>query len=459
MEDEERQNRQKMTQVNIESQETAEHLSKAIQFKTISYQDTIRFDNKEFLNLHGYLVKTFPNVHSTLTKENIGELSLLYTWKGKDESMRPILLAAHMDVVPITLGTEGDWTYPPFDGHIDERCIWGRGALDDKSSVLGILEAVELLLKDGFQPSRTILLAFGHDEEVGGHNGATKIAEVLSSKGIELEYIIDEGFDIIEGIVPGIPTGVALIGITEKGHAVLELTTELPPVHAMGTSQSTSIGILSTAIHKLEQYRFPLKLTDPIRQTLSNLAPRMPFPLKIILQNLWLFSGLIKKQYAASPQTEASIRTTAVAREFSSSGPFKSTAMVLLSILPTDSIDNTINRIRKIIDDPRVRIKIKERTFAYDSPPASPTDSLGYGVIKQTISELFPEVLVAPSLAIVATDSRHYAGLTRNVYRFQPLRLNRENIREPHGTNEKVPIDDYVKAIEFYSQLIRNSAL
>ena len=455
----------KLTAKAANNEEIAKHLSEAIQFKTISHFDPAQFDSKEFLGLHAYLEKTFPRVHAALTKEIVGELSLLYTWKGQEDGLKPILLMAHTDVVPVESGTEGDWIYPPFDGRIAEDYVWGRGALDDKFSVLGILEAVEALLEEGVQPKRTILLAFGHDEEVGGHNGATEIVAFLRSRGVELEYVIDEGMAVTEGIIPGISTPVALIGLTEKGGALLELTTEITGGHSLGTAQLTSVGILSTAIHKLEQYRFPPRLTGPIRQMFSTLAPKMPFLLRMVLGNLWISGGLVKRQLASSKTTEAAIRTTVMATAFNGSGemawapPLRSTAVVRLSVLPGDSIDDSLERIRQIIGDPRVHIRVMKELPCREPSPVSTTSSWSYDVIQRTISQVFPGILVAPSITTAGTDSRHYTELSDNIYRFMPLLVNSEDLQRIHGINERLSLENCGKIVEFYIQLIRNSAL
>ena len=181
----------------------AGRLAQALRFQTVSYEDTTKFRSEEFKGLHKFLEQSFPRVHSTLTKEVVGDYSLLYTWKGLEDGAKPILLMSHQDVVPVEPGTENSWTQPPFEGRINDGFIWGRGAMDDKVGVLGILEAVELLLAQGFQPKRTIYLAFGHDEEIGGRNGAVKLAALLQSRGVTFDYILDEGSAIADGICTG----------------------------------------------------------------------------------------------------------------------------------------------------------------------------------------------------------------------------------------------------------------
>lgn len=218
--------------VSVDEGRIAQHLAKALRFQTVSYQEAGHGTSEAFLALHQYLEETFPKTHATLTKELVGERSLLYTWKGRDATLKPALLMAHQDVVPVEPETLADWEQPPFEGRIAGGYIWGRGALDDKSTLLGVMEAVEIHVSQGFQPQRTVYLAFGDDEEVGGGAGAAKIADLLRERHVELEYVLDEGLAIADGIVPDIRTPVALIGIAEKGFVSLELSVEVESGHS-----------------------------------------------------------------------------------------------------------------------------------------------------------------------------------------------------------------------------------
>jgi len=157
--------------VQVDPNAAAARLAGALRFQTISREGAGPVDPEAFLALHRYLEQSFPRVHATLTREVVAGYSLLYTWPGKNPSLPPVVLLSHLDVVPVEAGTERSWTQPPFAGLISDGFIWGRGALDDKAGVLALLESVELLVARGFQPERTVYLAFGHDEEVGGLQG------------------------------------------------------------------------------------------------------------------------------------------------------------------------------------------------------------------------------------------------------------------------------------------------
>ena len=177
----------------VDADTHASHLAEAIRFQTISHQDLADDDVEEWLALHNWLERTYPIIHRVLKREIINKYSLLYRWEGQNPSLEPVMFLAHMDVAPVEPGSEGDWSELPYDGVISEGFVWGRGTLDMKGILVGIMEAVELQLAKGHQPQRTIMFGFGHDEEVGGQNGAVKMAELLKNRGVRLKWIIDEG--------------------------------------------------------------------------------------------------------------------------------------------------------------------------------------------------------------------------------------------------------------------------
>ncbi len=442
--------------------EVGNHLSKAIQFKTISYQEPEKSDKNEFFGLHTYLEKTFPKVHAGLTKEVVNECSLLYTWKGTNPGINPILLMAHLDVVPVEPGTENEWSHPAFQGEIADGHIWGRGTMDIKCGVLGILEAVEALLKEGFTPTRTIYLAFGHDEEVGGHNGASHIADLLKSRNISLEYVLDEGGSITIGIIPGITAPIALIGIAEKGYVSLELTVETEGGHSSMPPPDTGIGILSKVIASLEKEQMPEGIQGVVKQMFNYVGPEMGFTRKMVFANTWLFSWLIKRQLRKSPETHAMIRTTTAPTIIEGGTkenilPKKVKAVINFRILPGDTIKNVVDHVRNTIRDHTVKVHTVGQ--GWEPSPLSDILSPSFHALEKTIRQIFPDTVVAPYLVSGATDSRHYAVLTRNVFKFVPVVAHPEDLKRVHGVNERISLKNYEQCVMFYSQLIRNSAL
>ena len=443
-------------EIRLDNAALLERLSRAIQFRTVSARDLAPAAAVEFERFHDFLGEAFPQVGKKLQKEIIGGHSLLYSWQGQNSALRPILLMAHMDVVP---AANENWRHPPFAGAIAGGYLWGRGAMDDKSSLMAILEAVEHLSRDGFAPMRTIYLAFGHDEEVGGHRGAAKIAAQLRARAVEIEFVLDEGLNIVDGIVPGIAAPVALIGIAEKGYLSLRLTVETPGGHSSIPPAATAIGILSRALHRLEAAPFRSQLKGPTRQMLEFLGPEMAWPNRLALANLWLFAPAVKKHMAQSPLTQAAIRTTLAPTLFHAGIaenvlPTGAAAVVNLRLLPGDTVAGVTERVRAVIDEPR--IKIIALPLQMEPSPVSDVRSPSFELIQRTVRQTMPEALVAPSLLVAATDSRHYADLTKNIFRFLPITVGPEDIPRYHGIDERISLRDYPRLVRFYAQLIRN---
>ena len=453
--------------IAIDEERVAAHLARAIQLRTISYRDPAKFDRKEFIGLHSHLERTFPKVHATLKREVVGDFSLLYTWEGGDPDLKPILLMGHMDVVPVAPDTEDKWTHPPFGGRIADGYIWGRGTMDDKAGVLGILEAVEMLLAEGFQPRRTVYLAFGHDEEIGGLQGASEIAALLRSRRVELEFTLDEGFGITDGIWPMVTAPVAFIGIAEKGYLTLRLTVETDKTrggcgHSSMPPSHTNIGILSIAIQKLEANPLPARITEPMRQLFEYVGPDMDLTGRIALANLWLFERMFKGIMARRPSTNALIRTTTAVTMIKGGSkenalPCEAEAVVNFRALTGESNDSVIDHVRTTINNPRIKIRRLEPSA--EPSPLSDTASASFKLLQQTIRQVFPDVVVAPNLTIGGTDSKHYASLSKEVYRFLPLWLKEKekDTYRIHGTNERIAVENYADIVQFYVQFIRNT--
>ncbi len=438
-----------------------ERLSEAIQFKTISYQDSGKMDTSQFNGLHRFLKKSFPLVDSLLTLEKINNYSLLYKWQGSDASLKPVLLMAHQDVVPVDPATIDGWAHPPFDGVVKDGFVFGRGTLDIKSGITAQLEAVEYLLKENYKPQRTIYLAYGHDEEIGGKQGAFQIAKHLQEQHIELEFVLDEGGSIISGIVPGVAKPVAIIGIAEKGYVSLELTVEEEGGHSSMPPKQTAIGILSAAIAKLETHPFATKMDGVGSVMFDYVGPEMNFGMRLVFANRWLFAPIIESQLDKKNSTRATMHTTTAATIFKSGEkenvlPIKASAVINFRIMPGDSIKGVIDFVKSVLNDERIKIGMTNQ-FGDEPSFVSDTESESFKLIQKTTSEIFPDVLVAPYLVLGATDSKHYKNLTKNIFRFEPTRFDDEDLKRFHGTDERIPIESYKETISFYIQLIKNS--
>lgn len=438
----------------------AQHLSEAVQIKTVSYEDSSKFEAKTFNQLISFLKKTYPLSDSLLNKKIINGYSLLYKWEGKNPSLKPSILLGHMDVVPAENEGNKKWDFSPFSGEINNGFIYGRGTMDDKVNVISILEATEMLLKENFKPERTIYLAFGHDEEIGGRNGAEKIAEYLQSQNVNAEFILDEGLVITKGIVPGIKPDVGLIGISEKGYLSVELSVETEGGHSSMPAKETPIGILSAAISKLEKNPMPAHISEPVQHFLDFIGPEMSFFSKLAFANQWLLKSVIISKYEASNSGNATVRTTTAPTIFKSGVkdnvlPSYASATVNFRILPGETSENVLTHIEKIINDRRVKIKKEEHSN--EATAVSDINSEGFKQIEKTTKQIFANILVAPSLMIGATDERHYLKISKNLFRFLPIIADAEDLKRIHGLNEKISVDNFKDCIRFYRQLILNS--
>jgi carboxypeptidase PM20D1 len=328
---------------------------------------------------------------------------------------------------------------------------------------MAILEAVELLLRKGFKPRRTVFLAFGHDEEIGGQAGAGRIAALLKSRRIRARYVLDEGLAVTEGIVPGLDQPAALVGVAEKGFASVELSASSPGGHSSMPPPQTAIGIVAAAIERLETHPMPAALDGPAALLFERLGPEMTFLTKLGLANRWVLGGLIVSRLEASPTTAALVRTTTAATIFEGGVkenvlPKRARAVVNFRIKPGQTVQDVLTHVRKVVGDSRVQIGLLSPGAARDPSPVSSTTSEAFQTIERTIRQVLPRAVVAPGLVLGGTDARHYEELADDVYRFEPFVLGPDDPQRIHGTNERISVDVYRDCVRFYAQLLINES-
>lgn len=436
-----------------------DRFQEALRIKTISFETSANFDSAEFRKFNELITQNYPLTDSLLEHITFSEFSHLYRWEGKNPALKPVVLMGHIDVVPIA--SPEKWTVDPFEGEIKEDKIWGRGTIDDKSSVIAILESVENLLAVGFQPQRTIYLSFGHDEEVGGEQGAVKIANYLKQNEVVAEYVLDEGYAITQQLIPGISQDVAMIGIAEKGSTTIKLTVNLKGGHSSQPAKSTAIDVLATAISRLKASPLEPTLSEPMQGFMDQIGPEMGFVNRMAFANREIFKGVIIGIYEnVSGAGNALVRTTTSPTIFQAGVkenviPTTATALVNFRIIPGQTADDVMEHVEQVIDDDRVETEFTG--FNTNPSKVSSIESEGYGIINKTIKQVFRETLTAPNLVIAATDSRHFGDISENVYRFVPYHINQDNISTFHGIDERILVADYENAIRFYRQLILNS--
>lgn len=441
----------------------AERLSAAVQLPTVSYPD--RIDTASFRRLDTLIRSNFPLVDSLLERLEVAPFSQVFRWTGRQSDMPPILLLAHLDVVPVEPEAEKDWTYPPFSGRIADGYIWGRGTLDDKISAFAILEAIEQLLHEGYHPNRSIYLAFGHDEEVSGLAGARTISDYFARQNIRFEYILDEGQLVLKNALAGLDPPLAMIGIAEKGFLTLDLTVELEEGgHSSMPPPATAIGILARGIDRLQEHPSPARIDGATRGLFEFIGPEMSPLYKTLFANLWLTESLLIKQLSTGNASNAIIRTTTAPTVIQGGVranvlPTRAQAKVNFRILPGETVESVTSYVKAVLDDERIAISKPESNWQNNPSAISGTNTFGFGVIQKTIQQVFPEAVVAPALVIGATDSRHYQQVSDQIYRFQPIVLDQPDLSRIHGIDERISMENYGKAIRFFQQLIRNSSI
>lgn len=442
----------------VDAQAVAQRLSAAVQQATIWTAEDQHA--AAFEALHAHLQKSFPVAHAVLQRQAFGRHALLYTWPGRDPKAAPIALLAHQDVVPIAPGTEQDWEEAPFSGKVKAGFVWGRGAWDDKGNLMAIMEAVEMLAKAGFQPRQTLYLAFGADEEVGGEDGARRIASWLAQHHIKLRFALDEGLLITHGMVPGVRKPVALIGMAEKGYMTLKLSAHGQPGHTSMPPMRSAIGTVGEAVAQVEAHPMPAHLTGLPTEMFEAVAPEVDGPMRWILSNLWLTSPLVIHELEKAPSANAMLRTTAVATVFQAGErenvlPGVASALVNFRLLPGDSSEQVQAHVQQVLKGLDVQVSLQPQVA--EASAVTPSGSSAYRLLAQTLRELQPDVVVAPGLLMGGTDARHYAQVSEALFRFTPMHAVQADLSRFHGSNERISLDNYVGMIQFYERLLRNA--
>lgn len=425
------------------------NLSMAIQFKTISFSEDAIPDSTAFNSFHEFLRETYPLVHEQLSLEKINEYSLLYKWQGTDASKKPIILMSHQDVVPVDQPTLSDWEAPPFEGRITDTHIIGRGTLDDKSSLMALMESVETLLQQNFKPAQTIYLAFGHDEELGGSTGAKEIAAHLKAKGVNAAMALDEGGFLAVQMVPDFDKTVAMVNLAEKGYASFNLIVETRGGHSSAPPKDNTLGMLAQAIVDLENNQFPYKMVKPIDYQFEYMGAEMPFMKKLAFANPWLFKGPVLKALNAHTTTAPTIVEGGVKDNVI---PTVGKATINFRILPGETVASVKEHVQETVGD---KIKVELAGFSTDPSPVSGIESEAFKNLELTIRSVFPEAVVVPGLIGGGTDARYFYDVADDVYRFYPIRLEPDSFTRFHGIDEKISKENYREMVEFAYQLIK----
>lgn len=438
------------------------NLSDAIKFKTIADKEAANTDWAVFDAFHDFLKERYPLMHEKLELTVIARGSLVFRWKGTRSDLDPIALLSHQDVVPISEGTLDDWKHDPFEGVDDGEFIWGRGALDMKNHLIGVLESVETLLSEGFVPERDVYILLGHNEEVmcaTSENGATCICNYLKEKGVHLDAIIDEGGAILPVEVKGvINKHLAGIGVAEKGYADVEVAVTAKGGHSSQAPNHTAIGHLADVIKDIENHQFKAKMSPMMRELFDKIGRNCTYPARLVTCNLKLLEPALTKAMSFIPPAASMLRTTFGVTMASGSPqanvlPQRASVTVNFRMFPGQTVDDVLEHLHKVIKNKKVEINLLP---GWKNPSAvSPTDTRSFKVIEKICHSMDDKAVVAPYLVMGGTDACHYQAVCENIYRYSPFLVSTSLLLTTHGTNERIPVSVMEDAVRFFKRYIR----
>lgn len=440
-------------EVELDEEKVVSDMQAMLRCRTVSNLDWEQVDWAQFEAFHRVLQERFPRIHEACTLEKIGRTGLLYKLEGVDHDQISVCMA-HYDVVP---AQEEAWSKPPFDAVLEDGILWGRGTLDTKGTLCGVLEALEHLLGQGYVPKQDLYLAFSGDEEVSGES-CPEMVQWFEDRGMKPALVLDEGGAVVDHVFPGVDSQCAVVGIAEKGYMNLDCAMESNGGHASTPPSKQLLGELSRAVCKIEKNPFKRQLTKPVREMFDTLGRHSNFLYRLIFANLWCFAPVLDMICKASGgELNAMMRTTVAITRFEGSKaynvlPPKASFGLNIRLMGTDTTERAEQYLKKVIANDRITL----RSFGGMNPSVcSDTDNPAWETLKTAIHQTWPEAIVSPYLMMACSDSRHYGRITDRVYRFSAMHLSKEERAMIHANDERIPVKTLIKTAQFYTRLLK----
>ncbi|MBZ5737845.1 M20/M25/M40 family metallo-hydrolase [Nocardioides mangrovi] len=431
-----------------------EKLQALIRIPTVSHRDPGRVDTAAFDAFGAELARQFPLLHERLELTRIDTHGLLFHWAGRSAE-RPVVLMAHLDVVPVE--EDAPWQHPPFGAEIHDGAIWGRGTLDDKGQLVAICAAVEALLADDFIPAQDLWLSFGCNEEVSGP-AAPLAVEELTRRGVRPWFVMDEGGAIAAEAFPGVAAPIGVVGVTEKGVTSIELRVDGRGGHASTPAKNGPTVRIAKAIARLDAQQMAASIPDPTIELLRRIAPHGSTLLRPLMANAARLRPVLTRALIAAGSEPAAMTRTSFAITTLSGSPAlnviasTATAGVNIRIMVGDTVAGVLEHVRRTVDDDRVQISVVEEN---EPSPISPYDGdEAFTLLEDTIAEVFPDAIPSPYVMMAATDSRFFTSICSRVYRFAPFRMTKAQRESIHSYDEHLGIDAFVDGVRWYQRLI-----
>lgn len=466
----------------VKNDSAVQRFSNGLKIATISTGELGDFDYSTFDTFKEYLKKSYPEIYQNTENYEVNKYGLVFKLKGSQPNLEPILFLSHMDVVPpgdadiknkeenifrpddkalprVTKVAE-DWDYAPFSGAVANGRIYGRGAIDMKGMLFSLMESMSNTIKSGHIPKRDIYLAFGFDEEVGGQKGAAQIANHFKKQGLKFDAVYDEGGLVLEkGSVKDIDSDVAVIGCAEKGFLSAKIKVKGLGGHSSMPPTESAIGKAAVIMQRLEDDQMKPIITPLIKEFFDNIGGSMPFANRLAISNQWLLQPLLLSQLTKSNTTNALVRTTTALTMMKGSDGTNVLSpevefVVNFRLLPGNTVKDVKEHIAKATKG--FDVEVEEIDNTREASAVSPTNTKAFKLIEAGIKEIYPIAIATPYLTVGGTDAYKYQIVSKNIYRFMPIKINNSEQQSIHSTNEYISIENYLKMIHYFEFVMKN---